>query len=80
MQPTRLAPTEGGFLESAEDEASEDPLDTERGRLIPTLSTDEYFVELALWFGVAPNDLDAVLPNIRRFVTQSLSAPPAGFL
>ncbi len=55
-------------------------LDTGRGRLIPTLSTDEYFAELALWFGVAPNDLDAVLPNIRRFVTPSLSDPPVGFL
>lgn len=55
-------------------------LDTGRGRLIPTLSTDEYFAELALWLGVSPGDLDAVLPNVRRFTTPSLSAPPVGFL
>ncbi len=55
-------------------------LDTGRGRLIPTLSTDEYFAELALWFGVSPGDLDSVLPNIGRFTTPSLSTPPVGFL
>ena len=48
--------------------------------MIPTLSTDEYFAELALWFGVTPGDLDAVLPNIGRFTTPSLSNPPVGFL
>ena len=56
------------------------PLDTGRGRLIPTLSTDEYFAELALWFGVQPGDLDAILPNIGRFTTPSATAPPVGFL
>lgn len=55
-------------------------LDTGRGRLIPTLSTDEYFAELALWFGVTPGDLDAVLPNISRFTSPSLADPPVGFL
>lgn len=56
------------------------PLDTGRGRLIPTLSTDEYFAELALWFGVSPGDLDSVLPNIGRFTTPSDSSSPVGFL
>jgi uncharacterized protein (DUF1501 family) len=56
------------------------PLDTGRGRLIPTLSTDEYFAELALWFGVTSGDLDSVLPNIGRFGTPSLMDPPVGFL
>lgn len=55
-------------------------LDTGRGRLIPTLSTDEYFAELALWFGVTPGDLDSVLPNINRFTSPSLTNPPIGFL
>jgi uncharacterized protein (DUF1501 family) len=55
-------------------------LDTGRGRLIPTLSTDEYFAELALWFGVSTGDLDRVLPNISRFMTASLENPPVGFL
>ena len=56
------------------------PLDTGRGRLIPTLSTDEYAAELALWFGVAPGDLDSVLPNIGRFISPSPGRPPVGFL
>jgi uncharacterized protein (DUF1501 family) len=55
-------------------------LDTGRGRLIPTLSTDEYFAELALWFGVSTGDLDSVLPNIGRFGQPSSSNPPVGFL
>jgi len=55
-------------------------IDTGRGRLIPSLSTDEYCAELALWFGVTPGDLDLVLPNIGRFTTPSLSNPPVGFL
>jgi uncharacterized protein (DUF1501 family) len=55
-------------------------LDTGRGRLIPTLSTDEVFAELAMWFGVAPADVESVLPNIRRFTEPSLTSPPVGFL
>ena len=43
------------------------PLDTGRGRLIPTMSVDEYFCELALWLGVAPADISYVLPNVGRF-------------
>jgi uncharacterized protein (DUF1501 family) len=57
----------------------DNPLDTGRGRLIPTLSTDEYFAELALWFGVTAGDLDSVLPNIERFIG-STPAAPIGFL
>jgi hypothetical protein len=41
---------------------------------------DEYFAELALWFGVAPSELDQVLPNVRRFYTPSASTQPLGFL
>lgn len=55
-------------------------LDTGRGRLIPTLSTDEYFAELALWFGVSPGDLPSVLPNIGAFGSPTLADPPVGFL
>ena len=55
-------------------------LDTGRGRLIPTTSVDEYFAELALWFGVPRQDLEIVLPNIRRFYDPSSSAPPLGML
>jgi uncharacterized protein (DUF1501 family) len=55
-------------------------LDTGRGRLIPTTSVDEYFAELALWFGVPRQDLELVLPNIRRFYDPSSSGPPLGMI
>lgn len=58
---------------------ADNDLDTGRGRLIPTISCDEYFAELALWFGVAPSDLATVLPNIGRFYTPG-SGAPIGFL
>jgi uncharacterized protein (DUF1501 family) len=53
-------------------------LDTGRGRLIPTTSVDQYFAQLALWFGVPSADLDLVLPNIRRFWTPGSATPPLG--
>ncbi len=56
------------------------PLDVGRGRLIPTLSVDEYFAELALWFGVPKSSLDLVLPNISRFYSLASAANPVGFL
>ena len=55
-------------------------LDTGRGRLIPTMSVDEYFAELALWFGVPAADLDLVLPNLSRFYSVGSGVPPVGFL
>ena len=57
------------------------PLDTGRGRLIPTTSCDEYFGELALWFGVDPAELSTVFPNISRFYDVNGSdRTPLGFL
>jgi len=53
-------------------------LDTGRGRLIPTTSVDQYFAQLALWFGVPSADLDLVLPNIGRFWTPGSATPPLG--
>lgn len=50
-----------------------------RGVLVPTTSTDEYFAELALWFGVAPSDLPLVFPNITNFYTPGNTAP-LGFM
>ncbi len=58
----------------------DNPLDTGRGRLIPTTSCDEYFAELALWFGVDPSDLSAVFPNIGRFYNTTSEELPLGFL
>lgn len=60
--------------------ATGNPLDTGRGRLIPTCSVDEYFAELALWFGVLPSALEHVLPNVARFYSVNSADPPLGFL
>lgn len=56
------------------------PLDTGRGRFIPTTSCDSFFAELALWLGVSPSNLPLVLPNIGNFYSTSSSAPPVGFM
>jgi len=58
----------------------DNPLDTGRGRLIPTVSADEYFADLGLWFGVNPSDLDMVLPNIYNFVSPGISTGPLGLM
>jgi uncharacterized protein (DUF1501 family) len=58
----------------------DNPLDTGRGRLIPTTACDEYFAELALWFGVDASDLSAVFPNIGRFYDTTSDEMPLGFL
>lgn len=73
-------PVAGGDLYGSYPELYPDnDLDTGRGRLIPTLSCDEYFAELALWLGVSTSDLTTVLPNIGRFYTPGATAP-IGFL
>lgn len=46
-----------------------------RGNLIPTTSTDEYFAELALWFNVSQSELEDILPNIREFYSASANGP-----
>lgn len=40
-----------------------------RGRWIPSLATDQYAATLASWFGLSPDLLSAVLPNIGNFPT-----------
>jgi uncharacterized protein (DUF1501 family) len=55
-------------------------LDVGRGRYIPTTSVDAFYAELALWFGIAPSELDLVLPNIRRFYSPESMTPPIGFM
>ena len=56
------------------------PLDVGRGVYAPTTSVDEYFAELALWFGVSVSELDRVLPNVRSFYSPESALPPIGFL
>lgn len=54
------------------------PLDTGRGRFIPTTSTDEYFAELALWFGASESDLPTILPNLPNFWNPDTGVLPLG--
>jgi len=42
-----------------------------RGRILPTTSVDEFYAELALWYGASPNDLDYILPNLCNFYSTS---------
>ncbi len=56
------------------------PLDVGRGVYAPTTSVDEYFAELALWFGVPVSELDRVLPNVRSFYSPESGQPAVGFL
>lgn len=50
------------------------------GILIPTTAADMYFAEIALWFGISPNDLSQVLPNIGNFYDVNSGDAPLGFL
>jgi len=50
------------------------------GVMVPTTSADQYFAELALWFGISPNDLSLILPNIGNFYSYDPSEPPMSFL
>lgn len=56
------------------------PLDTGRGRFIPTTSVDAFFAELALWLGVSKTDLPLIFPNIHNFYNLASASPPLGFL
>lgn len=38
-----------------------------RGRWIPTTSTDQVFASVAKWFGCSDGEIDTVLPNFKRF-------------
>ncbi len=60
--------------------AANSPLDVGRGVYAPTTSVDQYFAELALWFGVAPSDLDQILPGVRTFYSPESGVAPLGFL
>jgi uncharacterized protein (DUF1501 family) len=42
------------------------------GRIIPTVSADQYAATLASWFGVTDTDLSKVAPSINNFATRNL--------
>jgi len=48
------------------------PLDVGGGRIIPTVSADQYAATLASWFGVGESDLAKVAPSINNFATRNL--------
>ena len=43
------------------------PDDVGQGRLLPTISVDQYASTLANWFGVSAGDMPTVLPNIGNY-------------
>jgi uncharacterized protein (DUF1501 family) len=47
-------------------------LDVGGGRIIPTVSADQYAATLASWFGVGESDLTKVAPSIDNFPTRNL--------
>lgn len=51
-----------------------------RGNFIPSISTDEFYAELALWYGISPYDLCYVLPNLSNFYSYSANNYPVGYM
>ena len=47
--------------------ANNGPDDVGQGRLLPTLSVDQYAATLATWFGVSNGNLSTVVPNISNY-------------
>jgi uncharacterized protein (DUF1501 family) len=47
-----------------------------RGLLIPTKSVDEFYAEIALWYGASPNDMNYILPNLCNFYSSSGCTTP----
>ncbi len=50
------------------------------GVLVPTISTDQYFAELAEWFGVSKGELATIFPNLENFYDVQSNDLPIGFL
>lgn len=70
----------GNYFGSYPEIRPDSPLDVGRGIYAPTTSVDQYFAELALWFGVPASELTTVLPNVGRFYSPGAATPPLGFL
>jgi len=48
------------------------PHDVGRGRMLPTISVEQYSSTLARWMGATGSELQTVVPNIGRFATNDL--------
>ena len=48
------------------------PLDTGRGRWLPTTAVDQYGATLAKWFGLSDSQVRDVFPNIGNFGSSDL--------
>ncbi len=49
-----------------------------RGRLIPTVSVEQYAATLGRWFGLDPGELGVALPGLGNFVTRDLGFMGSG--
>lgn len=49
-----------------------------QGGILPTLATDEFYAELALWFGVSASELYGILPNLGEFYAAGTTGTPLG--
>ncbi len=66
----------GNYPESLAQNGS---LEVGGGVFIPTTAAEEYFAELALWFGVPPSSLVDLYPNLPNFYSVG-NTKPIGFL
>jgi len=48
------------------------PDDAGAGRIVPTISVDQFAATLAKWFGVADAQLNAIAPNLPNFAQRDL--------
>ena len=57
----------------------DNPYELQDGVMLPTTSSDLYFAELALWFGVPESELNTLFPNLSNFYSVG-DGNPIGFL
>jgi uncharacterized protein (DUF1501 family) len=52
--------------------ANNGPDDVGQGRLLPSISVDQFGATLGTWFGVSDSELTTVMPNLSNFSTRNL--------
>jgi uncharacterized protein (DUF1501 family) len=60
------------FYGNAPAVANNGPDDVGQGRLLPSMSVDQFGATLGTWFGVSDTELNTVMPNLRNFSTRNL--------